>query len=94
MRGEEAKLKAKIKAHLNSLGAYWYMPVPFGYGKQTLDFLCCIGGKFVAVETKSSGKIPTRRQELSMEEIRHAGGTAFWCDSFETYLACINDLLP
>ena len=81
----EAILKKKIKAHLNELKAYWYMPVPGGYGTQTVDFLCCLNGRFLGIETKSTGQKPTPRQMLSMQAIRNAGGVAFWCDSFESF---------
>lgn len=88
MKGPEARLKDQIKKHLDSLPrCYWYMPVPCGYGKQTLDFLCCIEGLLVGIETKAEGKKPTPRQEACMEQIRKAGGMAFWCDSFDTYIS-------
>jgi hypothetical protein len=86
MKSQEGLLKDRIKKHLDSIGAYRYMPVPYGYGKQSLDFLICVHGKFLAVETKAPGKKPTRRQELCISEIIHAGGVAFWCDSFAQYL--------
>jgi hypothetical protein len=82
----EGFLKDRIKQHLNSLPRrYWYMPVPAGYGKQTVDFLCCVDGRFVAIETKAPGKLPTPRQKLALDEITQGGGIAFWCDSFESY---------
>ena len=86
MKTEEAALKDEVKAYLKKLGAYFYMPVPAGYGKQTVDFLCCIRGRFVAIETKAKGKVPTPRQELCMREVIAAGGAAFWCDSVDGFL--------
>ena len=86
MKTPEGFLKDQIKAHLNSLPrCYWYMPVPGGYGKQTVDFLCCINGLFIAVETKAPGKVPTPRQRVTIDEVGKAGGFAFCCDSFEGY---------
>ena len=87
MKTPEGFLKDQIKQHLNSLRCYWYMPVPGGYGRQTVDFLCCINGKFVAIETKAPGKVPTPRQQLTITEIAKAGGISFSCDSFEGYKA-------
>ena len=87
---KEKDLKAKIKKHLDSIGAYYYMVVPVGYGKQTVDFLCCINGFFISIETKTTGGKPTPRQALCIEEIRDAGGIAFCCDSYETYIEWIS----
>ena len=84
--GEEGQLKAKIKADLKKRGAYWYMPVPYGYGKQSVDFLVCLDGLFIGIETKSPGKVATPRQLQTLAEITAAGGLAFWCDTFASYL--------
>jgi hypothetical protein len=95
MKTEEGRLKDQIKAHLASIKAYRFMPVQMGYGATTLDFLCCIKGRFVGIEAKAPGKKPTRRQELCIEEILAAGGIAFWTDSFRHYKIAMyqNDLL-
>lgn len=86
MKTEEGALKDKIKAWLKNRNAYFFMPVQMGYGSTTVDFLCCVNGKFVGVETKAEGKKPTPRQELTIADIRKAGGISFWCDSFESFL--------
>lgn len=54
--------------------AYIFMPVQTGYGARTLDYLCCINGRFVAIETKAPGKYPTKFQELTGKAIANAGG--------------------
>ena len=83
MKTPEARLKDEIKTLLKRMGAHYYMPVPSGYGKQTLDFLCCVKGRFVGIETKAPGKKPTPRQQQCIDEINAAGGLAFWCDHYE-----------
>lgn len=85
MRTEEGALKDYVKRELKKLNTYRYMPVPSGYGQQTLDFLCCAQGKFLGIETKAAGKKPTPRQELCIREIIAAGGAAFWCDSEQMF---------
>lgn len=40
------------------------------------DLLCCIAGRFVAVEVKAEGGRPTRLQEVTVQKIRDAGGMA------------------
>lgn len=81
MKGPEAHLKDEVKAWLDSLGAYRYMVVPGGYGAQTLDFLVCLRGFFIGVETKAKGKKPTPRQESCIRAIRASGGIAVWGDN-------------
>lgn len=77
----EGKIKEKVKKLLVEHGAYFFMPVQTGYGKRTLDFLCCIKGRFVAIETKRPGGIPTKLQDIIASEISDAGGVTFVIDS-------------
>ncbi len=86
MLTQEAYLKQQIKSWLKDRGAYFYMAVPHGYGRQTIDFLCCWEGRFLGIETKAPGKKPTPRQMVCLNEIKAAGGIAIWCDSFEDFL--------
>lgn len=79
----EGKVKKEIKAWLKERGAYFFMPVPTGYGKKTIDFLVCLNGRFVGIEAKAPGNEPTALQDIHIEEIRKAGGVAVWCDSLE-----------
>lgn len=80
MSTPESKLKAKVKAFLKKRGAYFFMPVPSGYGTPTLDFIGCYKGRFFAIETKAPGKEPTMRQEVTLAQMRTAGGFACWMD--------------
>jgi hypothetical protein len=86
MKTTEARLKENVKVILDALGAYYYMPVPTGYGATTLDFLCCIDGIFVAIETKSPGNKPTRLQEVKLELVQKAGGIAIWGDNIDSII--------
>ena len=56
------------------------MPVPGGFGASSPDYLLCINGRFLAIETKAPGKKPTDRQKKLIDEIRRAGGTALVID--------------
>lgn len=80
----EGRIKRQLRSYLKSIGAYRFSPVQMGLGQTTLDELCCIGGRFVGIEVKAEGKIPTPRQLLTMKEIRRAGGIAVWGDSYES----------
>ena len=87
----EDKLKKEVKAYLKSINAYFFMPVQTGYGATTLDFLVCINGRFVGVETKAKGKMPTPRQSMIIDQINAAGGVAFATDSLERTKKYIED---
>ena len=72
----EAKVKDAVKKLLKEIGAWYFMPVPYGYGRKTIDFLICYNGRFYGVETKRSGlHEPTALQREEMEAIWKAGGT-------------------
>lgn len=86
MKTPEGYLKDLIKKELKKIpGCFYYMPVPGGYGMTTVDFLCCINGRFVAIETKAPGKKPTARQDLFLTNINNTGGVGFSCDSLAVF---------
>lgn len=74
----EAKVKAKIKAILKAHGAYYAMPIGTGLGNSGVpDFLCCVEGRFIAIEAKAGKGKTTALQEKNLREIREQGGDAF-----------------
>ena len=83
MKTPESYVRDAVRKYLKAIGAYRFAPVQMGLGAATLDDLCCIGGKFVAIEYKRHGGLPTPRQQLTITEIRRAGGVALWGDSSE-----------
>jgi hypothetical protein len=60
------------------------MPVQSGYGTPALDYLCCVHGRFIAIETKVKGKHLTPRQEATRAAIEAAGGTVLVVDDDES----------
>ena len=81
MTTPEGLVKRELKKLLSEIGAYFYMSVPVGFGKSTVDFLVCYKGKFYAIETKREGVgKPTARQACIMREIAQAGGGC-WIES-------------
>lgn len=73
----EAKVKAKIKAILKAHNVYYAMPIGSAYGNSGVpDFLCCVNGKFLAIEAKAGKGVPTALQEKNLREIRESGGMA------------------
>lgn len=74
-------MKAAVKRLLDEFKTvYVYMPVPGGFGKPTLDYLCSYRGRFFAIETKAPGKKPTVRQTQTITEIEKAMGKVFVID--------------
>ena len=74
MSTPEGKVKARVKKILKIAGAYQHWPVQTGYGAACLDCHGCYNGIYFAIETKAPGKHPTPRQEITMEDVRNAGG--------------------
>ena len=74
----EKLVKEKIKKILKEYGVYYAMPMGTGYGNSGVpDFLCCVNGKFLAIEAKAGKGIPTALQEKNLRDIKAAGGDAF-----------------
>jgi len=74
----EVKVKNKIKAILKEHGVYYAMPIGTGYGNAGVpDFLCCIKGRFVAIEAKANGGKTTALQDKNLRDIGLAGGITF-----------------
>ena len=73
----EGKVKERVKRLLKKYDAYYHMPVMNGMGAPTLDFVCCLNGRYITIETKAPGGKPTKRQEITMNEVRQAGGFVF-----------------
>ena len=95
----EGKVKAKLKARLNTLPepVYQFWPVQQGLGASTLDCLLCYKGCFHAIETKAPGKHLTPRQEVIANTIREAGGVVFRVDGaagIEAVIAILRDCTP
>ena len=74
----ESKVKAKIKAILKKHDIYYAMPIGTGYGNSGVpDFLCCLNGKFFAIEAKAGKGTTTALQEKNLKNIIESGGDAW-----------------
>ena len=73
----EKKVKSKVVVQLKELGAYYFYPVTSGFGASGVpDIIACYKGKFFAFECKANGNKPTALQQLNIDRINGAGGTA------------------
>lgn len=74
----ESKVKTKIKAILKEQGVYYAMPIGTGYGNAGVpDFLCCVNGRFVAIEAKAGNGQTTALQDKNLRDIAAANGITF-----------------
>ena len=90
----EGKVKKKVKEYLQSIGAWYYMPVSNGMGRVGCpDILVCYKGLFMAFETKAPGKIKnvTPNQEREINAIICANGLALVVDDVEQVKEAIHD---
>jgi Holliday junction resolvase len=73
----EKKVKDKIVAILKDEGVYYFFPATHGYGRSGVpDIICCVNGKFLAIECKAGGGKLTALQVREIEHIRRCGGVA------------------
>lgn len=82
----EGKVKASVKAYLKEIGAWHFLPVSNGMGRHGIpDVICCLQGRFVAVECKAPGKRgnTSALQDRELAGITAAGGVAVVVDNVE-----------
>lgn len=73
----ERKVKVLVRTILETVGAYYVMPVTGGYGNSGApDYLVCHKGKFIGIECKAGNNKPTALQERNLSQILKAGGDA------------------
>jgi hypothetical protein len=72
----EGRVKAIVSRALARVGTeLWrFMPVQMGLGATALDYLVCLRGRFLAIETKANRGRVTPRQLATAQQITAAGG--------------------
>lgn len=79
---KESKVKETIKKILADEGIYYFMPSGNGYGRSAIpDFVCCVNGKFLAIEAKADALKPTLLQARELSRIFDAGGTGIYVNA-------------
>lgn len=76
----EGDVKKEVKKVLAKFGtdAWYYMPVQTGYGvKGVPDFVCCVCGIFVGIETKFGGNTLSVWQHKQIGAVQAARGVVF-----------------
>jgi len=73
----EKNVKDKCVKLLKAHDVYYFFPATHGFGRSGVpDIICCVNGKFLAVECKAGENKPTALQEKEMADIRKQGGIA------------------
>jgi hypothetical protein len=83
----EGWVKNDIKAWLDWLGWWYFMPVKQRFGRIGIpDFIICAGGIFLAVEAKRAGneRGATATQKEELAKVNACGGRGLVCASLET----------
>lgn len=77
----EKKVKNKVVAVLKKLGAYYFYASTHGYGGSGVpDIVACYKGKFVGIECKANGNLPTALQQKNLRDISINGGVSLVID--------------
>lgn len=88
----EGRVKKQVKDILTKHNVYFTMPATGGYGVSGVpDFLCCYKGRFIGIECKAKGNVPTALQNMNLQAIMTAGGYVFVIN--ETNVSLITHLL-
>jgi Holliday junction resolvase len=73
----EKKVKDKVVKLLKQHGVYYFFPATYGMGRSGVpDIICCIKGKFLAIECKAGSNKTTALQNRELNAIIDAGGIA------------------
>ena len=90
MAAREAGLALRIRLALEERGAYVVTIHGEPMGRVGCpDFIICWRGRFIAIEVKRPGNVPTRAQVRQLELIRKAGGIAVVVHSVAEALAVL-----
>ena len=74
---KEGEIKKRVKEILDKAGCWYFFPAANGYGRSAIpDIICCMKGRFLAIECKKENLRPTAIQQREMDKITANGGGA------------------
>jgi len=73
----ESKIKKQVIDIINAEGGvYYFFPSANGLGRTAIpDIICCVRGKFLAIECKAGSISATALQQRELIRINSSGGT-------------------
>lgn len=80
MPGLESKLQKKVIDFAEGNGCYVEKTI-MANKTGASDIKICYKGRFITIEVKAPGKVPTPLQYYKMECVNKAGGISIWGDS-------------
>lgn len=81
MATPESAVKKKVVAVLKKYGCYYFYPVTGGYGRSGIpDIVVCWKGRFIGIECKTQGNVPTALQMKNLREICGQDGISLTID--------------
>lgn len=92
----EKPYEDKIKKFIESVGGWWVKFHGNAFTRDGIpDLLCCVNGKFLAIEVKGDGGEPSKLQLREINKIDEAGGVALvsYPDDFDELKELIRRLL-
>ncbi|MCX6145715.1 MAG: VRR-NUC domain-containing protein [Candidatus Kapabacteria bacterium] len=88
---KESDIQASILKYVKAIGGFTFK-VMTANTSGIPDVICCINGKFVALEIKLPGKNATELQKYKISEIQKAGGIASVVTSLDGAKEILNSL--
>lgn len=84
-RKEEQKIQTKIIKYIEKIGGLAIKQNQIGIYAQAgvPDLICCLHGRFIAIEVKIPGEYPKPLQMAFIDAINRCGGFAFYATSVE-----------
>lgn len=92
---KEKTFENKVKSFLKSKNVWFVKFFANGYTQKGIpDLLCCVNGRFLAVEIKAEKGHPSPLQLYTIDKIKSAGGLAMvlYPSQFEEFKALVNSL--
>lgn len=86
-RDVKRKVSALLSLAMEYEPLYVWMPVVTSYGKRSLDYICCLKGQFIAIETKATGEWLRPDQRQRARDILMSGARVFVISGPDGYAA-------
>lgn len=72
---KESEIQKKIIEYLNKIGAYTIKTITTNRNGCP-DVICCLNGRFIALEVKTDKGVVSKLQEHHIKQIKNSGGVA------------------